>query len=196
MDEPARYALEAFREAVRLGFPVYAKRLLKDVILVETGRGKGVIYLNLVEGEGEDDFYVAGSAERHLVFNVRLARVSAEGSLLEVYPENVPGLVAQHVRLISTFEADVWHARLRAVRRSGLSFTGEAPEEARRLAEKFPGSRIALVGETGDYAIVLGDAVVAWYNPVTGHVDEVYPYQVRMGVLAPQAGQRGGAGRL
>ncbi|NOZ89624.1 MAG: hypothetical protein GXO15_06850, partial [Crenarchaeota archaeon] len=146
--ELAGYALEAFREAARLGFPVRAKRLLSDALLVENERGKGVVFLGRVEDEGF--FYVVGGAEKYMVFSVRLARVEAGGRLLEVYPANVPGVVAQHVRLLSTFEADVWSARLRGLLQSRrLVPLEEAPGEARRLAERL-GGRVVYVGETGE----------------------------------------------
>ncbi len=172
----AGYALEAFREAARLGFPVRAKRLLPDVVLVENKRGKGVVFLGRVEDDGF--FYVVGGAEKYMVFSVKLAKVENGGRLLEVYPVNVPSVVAQHVRLLSTFEADVWTARLRGLLGSRRPVPlEEAPGEARLLAERL-GGRVVYVGETGEYAVEVGGVVVAWFNPALGRLEDVSRYSL------------------
>ncbi len=166
---PGEAALEAFRRAVACGLPL-AARLLGPSLVVETRSGRGVLYVQLLEGGG-----VALSAEPGSPWNVVVAEL---GDPPRFYPERVPHAVAQREELMSPIEADVWRLRISLVGR--LEPAGEPPPVLRPYLAL--GGRVMLLPETRDYAVVVGRAVVAWYNEVTGRLDDALPYQLAMGL--------------
>ena len=167
-------AMRVFREAVRRGFPYGFRRVSASVVSVWNSRGRGSVYVRLVE-----DKLVAAS-DPYSPWHVPLARL-VNGELVDLAPWNAPRAIAHNDHIISSFEVDVWSTRLRLVER--LVWVDRWP--SRLEPYRLLGARLGFLPETMDYAVVLPDGtVVAWYNEVTGRLDDATPYLTAMGLLA------------
>ena len=176
MVEAAQLGYRVFLEALRKGLPIEFKVLGGNALLVRNDRGSGVIYVRVFEGEG--GVYVEASADLYSVWYVRIGRVEG-GDVVEYYLAGVPAVLAQHPHLISTFEVDVWARRFNLLGK--LRPTGDVPP---LLAPyRVLGASIHELPDTQDYAAVKGDTILAWYNSVTGKLDDATKYQMRMGLL-------------
>ncbi len=180
--DPSIYVYENFREAVRRGFPVYAKRLVRGAILARNERGKGVFFSRLIEEESGTLLVVAGR-EQYTIWNVKMARIRPDGSIVEYFPYNVPGLVSQYITMLSTWEADVWTRRLALVDKAQPISSREAPEAVRKVAMEKNVEHVLYVKELEDYALERSGVVVAWVNVLTGAVDDAEEYAKSMGLL-------------
>ena len=57
-----------------------------------------------------------------------------------------------------------------------------------RLAPyKALGASIYELAETGDYAALLDDIIIAWYNPVVDALSDAFKYQLAMGLIPSRA---------
>ncbi|KSW11841.1 hypothetical protein CF15_03300 [Pyrodictium occultum] len=173
----ADYAVEVFREAVRRGFPAHAKRLTADSILVRTRHGKAALFASTIDA-GDGSYYLALAAEKYSIWGVRVARI-AGGRIVEVNVHLVPSAVGQHAVLMSTFEVDVWHKRLALMGKAVP--VDDAPPALRPLVEL--GGEVRFLRDTMDYFAVVEGVVPAWYNEVTGRLDDAREWQKAMGVL-------------
>lgn len=184
-------AEKAILEAVKLGLPVYYKRLSRApaFLLRRDNGGKGVLFASHYPG-GEDDpegtIYVALSSEPVTVWRVPVARLEPPNRLT-LYPHNVVTAAAQYPVLFSTFEADVWHRRLKIISEGGFETlapgTSGLPQEIARLAAEFKPTRILYIPEQDDYALARSQTIVAWYNAVTDTLVDTRKYLAAAGLL-------------
>jgi hypothetical protein len=182
--DASEYTFKAIIEAIRLGFPVYVKRLVRGAFLFrrENG-GKGVVFSSWVPGEEEGYRYAALSIEPVTVWKHKVAKVSASGEVIELYPFNVARTAGQYVALFSTFEADVWYRRLLAYWRKAYTVTDSYPSIVRGFVSKCGCDTVLYFRETGDYALVKDGKVYAWFNLFTGRLDDSRPYLRAAGLL-------------
>ncbi len=177
MVEPARLAYKVFLEALRKGLPLEPKVIGREALLVRNDRGMGVIYSRLLEGE--DGVYLTASADMYSVWYMKIGRVEGE-ELVEIYLASVPPVLAQHPHLFSTFEVDVWTRRFQLL--SKLQPAGRVPPVL--APYRALGARVMELSDTGDYAAVKGDVIIAWYNEYTGKLDDASKYLLKLGLLS------------
>lgn len=177
MKQLADYAMVAFIEAIKRGFPIYAKKFMSDVILVRNRHGRGILYVNYVDAS-DGSRYVTVAADKYSIWGVRVVRVR-DGEIIEVNPHLVPDAVGQHIELVSTFEVDVWSKRLKLFESGSL--VNDVPEVLRPF--KKVGAEIRYVEETFDYVVVFNGVAPVWYNKLTGKIDDSREWQKAMGLL-------------
>ena len=164
--------LEAFAEAVRMGFPVYSFRAVPGRIVVVTGSGRAVYTVR----ELTDPISGAASIAVSLGMDygaVVLAEPHGDGWRL--YPERVPDAVALEPILMSRFEADAWGRRI------SLLINGSYEP----LDIGVGGFKAALL-ETGWEAAVVHEPsglVLVWLNCLTGSKLIPLEWQVKMGLV-------------
>ena len=188
-ESPGEYAYRAILEAVRLGYPVYVKRLVRGAFLLRRpGGGKGVLFSSWLPGEEEGFDYVALSIEPVTVWKHKVAKVSSGGDLLELYPFNVAKAAGQYASLFTTHEADVWYRRLLAFWKRSYEEARSPPTVVRELARDVS-SRLGCAPvvvhfvELGDYAVICRGLVVAWFNLFTGRTDRSEEFLRAAGLL-------------
>ncbi len=173
-------AVEALRSAVKMGFPIEFKAIASNVLLIRRGRAAGVVYLRRLDSD--DGYYVAGYPDPYSVWGVKLALVrSGDPAGVEVYPHMVPILCGYYPHMFSTFEVDVWRRRLEFIDK--LRPSDSVP--AALAPYKVLGCRILVLPETGDYAAERDDVILAWYNAVTGKLDDATEYILKAGLFKP-----------
>jgi len=177
MKRIAEYAMAAFVEAIKKGFPVHDKAFMNDVILVRSNYGRGLLYVNYIDLD-DGSRYITVAADKYSIWGVRVARVEDE-KIVEVNAYLVPDAVGQHAGLISTFEVDIWGRRLKLLSRGHR--VDKAPDILRPF--KKVGAEIMYIDETFDYLVVFGDVVPVWYNRLTGRIDDSRKWQKAMGLL-------------
>ncbi|WP_338251414.1 hypothetical protein [Pyrodictium abyssi] len=177
MKQLADYAMVAFIEAIKRGFPIHAKKFMSDIILVRNKHGRGILYVNHVD-VGDGSRYVTVAADKYSIWGVRVVRVR-DGEIIEVNPHLVPDAVGQHIELVSTFEADVWSKRLKLFESS--SPVNDVPEILRPFRKA--GAEIRYIEETFDYVVVFNGVAPVWYNKLTGKIDDSREWQKAMGLL-------------
>ncbi len=160
-------ALEIVREAVRGGFPCYAKRVSPQHLLVDTGTGKRQIYTvkilyNPLSGEPEYLSLALG----YDYGEAPLARIRVAGdsfTVTEEYPWNVPSAIAYDPLMLPQFRADVWARRLEEYFKGGMS--------AKAIVDGYQ----VLVSPRGDCVAFrdpgLGE-VHGWMNLVVGRLED------------------------
>jgi hypothetical protein len=169
--KPQELALTAIRRAVALGLPVVARELPSEAILVRSRRGQGILYAFEVQDA------IALAPIPYSSWHVVVARM--DGGRVSLDPSAVPLALAQLEDVMSPVEADAWRLRISLVGR--LRSVDRVPpvmEPYRAL-----GAKIMWLAETMDYAAVLGEIVLAWYNEVTGRLDDAVEFQLAMGLL-------------
>jgi len=182
-EEAGEYAYRAILDAIRIGFPVYVKRLVRGAFLLRReGGGKGVVFSGWVPGEEPGQRYVTLGAEPVTVWKYRVAKV-AGGDVVETYPFNVAKTAGHYVDLFSTFEADVWYRRLLAFWRGEYSSAENPPTIVKRLAEKMGCRTVLFFPGLEDYVVLCNNVAVAWFNVFTGKVDDVRGYVRAAGLL-------------
>jgi len=173
----ADYAMVAFIEAIKRGFPIYAKKFMSDVILVRNKHGRGILYVNYIN-VGDGSRYVTVAADKYSIWGVRVVRVR-DDKIIEVNPHLVPDAVGQHIELISTFEVDVWSKRLKLFELG--SPVGDVPDVLKPFSRV--GAEVRYIEETFDYVVVFNGVAPVWYNKLTGKVDDSREWQKTMGLL-------------
>ena len=169
-EQLAPIAEEAIRHAIRLGLPVYYKRLVRGAFLLRRDHGgKGVLFTSSIPGTDEDPpgtIYVTLASEPVTVWKVPVARIEP-GKDPETYPHQVVSAAAQYPVLFTTHEADVWRRRLHSLHTGRVEEAdpGEIPKEL--LEEAKPTRILRLVDIPTDYALLRGNLVVAWYTRIT-----------------------------
>lgn len=187
----AEIAEKAILEAVKLGLPVYYKKLSRAAafLLRRDNGGKGVLFASKYPG-GEDEppgtVYIALSSEPVTVWRVPVAKLEPSRKL-KLYPHNVVSAAAQYPVLFSTFEADVWYRRLKALHEGGFETltpgSGSLPREVASLAARLDATGILYIRDQDDYALARGGLVVAWYNALTGTLVDTRRYLRAAGLL-------------
>ncbi len=184
-ENAAEYAYRAIIEAIRWGFPVYVKRLVRGAFLFRRDNGgKGVVFSSWVPGEEPSYRYAALGIEPVTVWKNKVAKVSVEGALLETYPFNVARTAGQYVTLFSTFEADVWYRRLLAAWRGEYRLAESYPTIVAEAVSRKGCDKVLFFPELSDYALLRGEAVVAWFNMFAGRLDDVEHYVKAAGLLS------------
>ncbi len=175
LDDPASFAVEVFREAVRRGFPFSFKRASRNVVAVKGYRGRGAVFVRLVDGT------LVAAPDPLSPWHTPLARVS-DGRIIEAYVYNVPRAIAHNEHIISSFEVDVWSRRLSLIDKPGkLTWVDRVPSPLKPYTVM--GGRVAYLAETMDYLVVVRDIIIAWYNEVTARLDDAMRFQLEMGLL-------------
>lgn len=186
----APIAEKAILEAIRLGLPVYYKKLVRGAFLLRRDNGgKGVLFTSYIPGDSETDpegtIYVTLSSEPVTVWKAKVARIEP-GKEPTIYPHGVVAAAAQYPTLFSTHEADVWYQRLYRIH-TGDYHTVPPDTLPRGLLEAFKPTKVIHLPELGDYALFQGDNVVAWYNNFTGTVLNTRPYLLAAGLIRESA---------
>jgi len=177
MKQLVDYAMVAFIEAIKRGFPIHVKRFMSDIILVRNKHGRGILYVNYVD-VGDGSRYVTVAADKYSIWGVRVVRVR-DDKIIEVNPHLVPDAVGQHIELISTFEVDIWSKRLKLFESS--SPVSDVPEVLRPFSKA--GAEVRYIEETFDYVVVFNGVAPIWYNRLTGKIDDSREWQKTMGLL-------------
>lgn len=169
-EELAPIAEEAIRHAIRLGLPVYYKRLVRGAFLLRRDHGgKGVLFTSSIPGAEQDPpgtLYVTLASEPVTVWKVPVARLEP-GKQPETYPHQVVAAAAQYPVLFSTHEADVWRRRLHGLHAGNVE-EADPSEIPRELLEETKPTRILrLTDMPTDYALTRNGLVVAWYTRIT-----------------------------
>ena len=186
----AEIAGKAILEAVKLGLPVYYKRLSRAAYLLRRDSGgKGVLFASKYPG-GEDDppgtVYIALSSEPVTVWRVPVAKLEPPRRLI-LYPHNVVTAAAQYPVLFSTFEADVWYRRLKTLHEGSFETltpsSSGLPQVVASLAAQLDVTRILYIPDQNDYALIREGLVVAWYNALTGTLVDTKKYLRAAGLI-------------
>ncbi|HID40751.1 MAG TPA: hypothetical protein EYP33_01190, partial [Pyrodictium sp.] len=67
MKQLVDYAMVAFIEAIKRGFPIHVKRFMSDIILVRNKHGRGILYVNYVD-VGDGSRYVTVAADKYSIW--------------------------------------------------------------------------------------------------------------------------------
>jgi len=168
--EATRLALDALREAVRRGLPVYFESRAPGTVVVESRSGKGAYYvLVLLDPTGSRLPVAMGRLDDHVVIGAL-----RPGSLerLEVRVEQVPYALATQLRVMGNYEADAWNKRLKYFDK--LTPCGESRDP--------PGRLYCSPVNPCEKAVIDEKGVVAWIDECTGVIDDARPWQERLGL--------------
>ncbi|ALL00698.1 hypothetical protein Pyrde_0648 [Pyrodictium delaneyi] len=177
MRQLADYAMIAFIEAIKKGFPIYAKKFMSDVILVRNRHGRGILYVNHINMD-DGSRYITVAADKYSVWGVRVVRIK-DGEIIEVNEHLVPDAIGQHIELISTYEVDVWSKRLKLFNKRRK--VDDVPDLLKPFERM--GARIMYIDDIFDYLVVFDDVVPVWYNKLTGKIDDSREWLKAMGLL-------------
>ncbi len=172
--DAAGLALKVFIEAVRRGFPYRFRRVSNSIVGVESPRGKGVVFVRVVESR-----LLVAQPDPYTAWYAVLAELDSRFRLSRMFPENVPRALVHNEHLISSFEVDVWSRRLSLYPR--LRRADNTPPLL--MPYRVLGAEIMFLEETMDYAAVVDGVVVAWYNEATGRLDDNLANARAMGLL-------------
>ncbi len=105
-------ALSVVRQSGLSGFPVYAKRVSPQHLLVSTERGRQIFNVRPLFDPESLKLEYAALALGYDYGEIPVARIDDELHIIESYPWNVPKAIAFDPSIMVQIEADVWTRRL------------------------------------------------------------------------------------
>ncbi|MEB3845015.1 MAG: hypothetical protein LRS48_04970 [Desulfurococcales archaeon] len=152
-------ALSVVRQSGLSGFPVYAKRVSPQHLLVSTERGRQIFNVRPLFDPESLELEYAALALGYDYGEIPVAKIDNELRVVESYPWNVPRAIAFDPSIMVQIEADVWARRLYNLYHV-MEIRGEV--EGYQLLADDEGCIALRDKHTGD--------VHAWINTIVGRV--------------------------